>query len=105
MRILFWSPTFLPILGGAEILGFELARALQDRGHGVLVVTDARPGSGLPGESSIADVGVRRFGLIAPLVANDTGAILRVKQSVARCRAEFAPAVAHVPLFGVGVLI
>ena len=105
MRILFWSPTFLPILGGAEILGFELARALRDRGHEVLVVTDARPSSGLSGESSIDDVGVRRFGWTAPLVANDPAAILRVKQSVARCKAEFAPDVVHVLLFGVDVLI
>ena len=82
VRILFWSPTFLPILGGAEILGFELARAMQDRGHHVLVVTDARLGSGSPGESSIGDVGVRRFGMTTPLVANDVPLYRRAKSPV-----------------------
>lgn len=105
MRILFWSPTFLPILGGAEVLGFELARALQGRGHEVRVVSNLPPGSALPPQSIVDGVPVHRYGLAAPVVAGDAGGILRVKHAVERAKAEFAPDVVHVLLFGVDLVV
>ena len=105
MRILFWSPTFLPTLGGAEVLGFELARALGERGHAVRVVTDRSKDPALPAEAVIEGVAVHRFALAAPVVTGDAGGILRVKQAVARGKAEFAPDVVHVLLFGVDLVI
>lgn len=105
MRILFWSTTFLPTIGGAEVLGFELARALQERGHEVRVLSDLPPRSALPRRTSISGVDVQRLELTEPVLAGDPGAILRVKQAVARCKAEFAPDVVHVLLLGLDLLI
>ncbi|HLB25631.1 MAG TPA: glycosyltransferase, partial [Nitrospirota bacterium] len=38
MRILFYAPTFLPTVGGAEIMLHNLAQTLTRRGHGVTVL-------------------------------------------------------------------
>jgi glycogen(starch) synthase len=105
MRILFWSPTFLPTLGGAEVLGYELARALRRRGHEVGVVSNLPPGSALPPAAVMDGVSVHRFGMSAPLGAADAGGILRVKHAVERCKADFEPDVVHVLLFGVDLVI
>lgn len=39
MRILFWCESFWPRIGGLEILGARLVRALRARGHELVVVT------------------------------------------------------------------
>lgn len=105
MRILFWSTAFLPILGGAEVLGFELARSLRRRGHDVLVVTNLPAGSRLPADEDLDGVTVRRLALAAPIAAGDPGGILRAKQAVTALKADFAPDVVHVLLFGVDLLL
>jgi glycogen(starch) synthase len=105
VRILFWSQTFLPTVGGAEVLGYELARALRRRGHEVHVVSNLPPGSSLPSETVTGGVPVQRFAMSAPLVSGDAGGILREKHAVERCKAEFEPDVVHVLLFGVDLVV
>jgi len=105
VRILFWSTTFVPTLGGAEVLGFELARALRERGHDVGVLVNVPPESGLASEESIDGVAIRRYAITAALLTGDPGRILRMKQAVSRIKAEFAPDVVHVLLFGLELVV
>jgi len=39
MRILFWSATFWPAIGGVQVLAAQLLPALQERGHEFIVIT------------------------------------------------------------------
>lgn len=105
MRILFWSTTFLPTLGGAEVLGFELARALHQRGHDVGVLANVPIEAGLAPTESVDGVEIRRFAITAALLTGDPGRILRMKQAVSRFKAEFAPDVVHVLLFGLELVV
>ena len=41
MRVLFWSGTFWPYIGGIEVLGAKLLPALRERGYEFMVVTSA----------------------------------------------------------------
>ncbi|HZQ06439.1 MAG TPA: glycosyltransferase family 4 protein [Anaerolineae bacterium] len=38
LRLLFWSDLFYPSIGGVEVLGARLVRALKQRGHEILIV-------------------------------------------------------------------
>ena len=59
MRILFWSGTFWPVVGGIEVLATKLLPALQERGFEFMVVTSRRPE--LPQEEQFQGIPVRRF--------------------------------------------
>ena len=43
MRICYFTPVFLPDVGGAEVVSARLARGLHDAGHHVHVLTRGRP--------------------------------------------------------------
>lgn len=43
MRICYFTPVFLPDIGGAEVVSAQLARGMHDAGHHVHVLTRGRP--------------------------------------------------------------
>ena len=60
MRILLWSSTFWPHIGGVEVLGANLAGELCRRGHEVTVVT-RRDTEDLPATSTVVcPIGTRK---------------------------------------------
>ncbi|HEV3310527.1 MAG TPA: glycosyltransferase family 4 protein [Chloroflexota bacterium] len=59
MRILLFSSTYPPLIGGVETVTHRLARELKDRGHDVTVVTNRYPRS-LAGREVIDGIAVTR---------------------------------------------
>lgn len=60
MRILLFSSTYPPLIGGVETVTRRLARELKDRGHDVFVATNRYPWS-LPAAEEIDNISIRRW--------------------------------------------
>ncbi|HYF47386.1 MAG TPA: glycosyltransferase family 4 protein [Acidimicrobiales bacterium] len=103
MRVLFWSSTFWPHIGGAEVLGANLAAALQRRGHDLLVLT-RRDSDDLPAASTVDGVPVRRLPFQQAVVSQDAGLVLDVRRQVVALLAELQPEVVHLYNFGPDLL-
>ena len=102
MRILFWSDTFLPTIGGVEVLGMQFVRALRARGHEPMVVT-RRDTSGVPDYSEYSGVPVHRFPFRIALQARDLEEQVRLRVALADLTQRFEPDIVHVFHSGPGV--
>lgn len=76
MRILHWTESFHPRIGGAEIFTRQLAAALMLRGHKCAVITNQV--GALPGHEEINGMEVYRFPMAAALANRDLRAIARL---------------------------
>ena len=93
MRVLWWTHDFWPSIGGAEVIGAQLARGLQDRGHELAVVTQA--GDGLAERDSYFGIPVARFPYYAALEKRDPGAIARLQRDLRDHVRAFGPDLVH----------
>lgn len=104
MRILFWSQSFLPQVGGVEVLAVPLISALQDRGHEVLVVTSTiQDGPAALGPASDGDLCIRRFPFDFVLIRRDPAEILSLRREVAQLANGFRPDLVHIFHPGTGI--
>lgn len=103
MRILLWSSTFWPHIGGVEVLGANLVGALAARGHEVTVLT-RRDTEDLPGASTVNGVTVRRLRFQQVVEARDAGSVLELHRDVRRLLADLQPEVVHLYHLGVDLL-
>lgn len=94
MRILLWSSTFWPHIGGVEVLGANLAGALAERGHDVTVLT-RRDTEDIPASSAVNGVTVHRLPFRQAIEARDAGAVLDVRREAAELVADLQPDVVH----------
>jgi glycogen(starch) synthase len=94
MRVLFWSSTFLPKIGGIEILAAKLLPALRDRGYEFMVVTSLSSPD-LPRETSYGGIPVHRFPFLW-WSANDLDRVMTLRQGVAQLKRNFAPDLIHI---------
>ncbi len=102
MRILFWSETFWPRVGGVENLAARLLPALRARGYEFAVVTWENIES--PDEIRYEGIPVYRFpfflhsreGSLEPLIEN--------RRRVVQLKKEFAPELVHINSYGGSVL-
>jgi glycosyltransferase involved in cell wall biosynthesis len=92
MRVLFWSPGFLPEIGGIEIFASKLMPAMQERGFQYMVIT-GRNHPGLPAHTKYKDIPIHRFPFWHSLVNIDQ--LMEVKRKVARLERAFAPDLIH----------
>jgi len=90
MRVLFWSATFLPYLGGVEVLGRELLLALRDRGYELIVVT-RQDSLDLPRNDEFAGIPIKRFPFRQALESGDPERILEEQGRLARLKRDFGP--------------
>ena len=97
MRILFWSGTFWPHIGGVEILATTLLPALRERGYEFVVVTSQQSPE-QPAEAQYKGIPVYRFPFRCHSGSTDQMAanLMRVKQQVAQLKRAFAPDLLHV---------
>src|SRR5262249_54902024 len=97
MRVLFWSGTFWPHIGGVEILAAQLLPALCARGHEFVVVTSQRS-PGQPAETQYKGIPVYRLPFHSRSGAAEQAAanLMEVKRQVTRLRRAFAPDLLHV---------
>src|SRR5215831_2087371 len=102
MRILFWSETFWPRVGGVENLAARLLPVLVSRGYEFIVVTwenipaaDELSYDGIPVYRFPFFSGGRR-GCLEPLLEN--------RRQVATLKKDFAPDLVHINSYGQSVL-
>ena len=99
MRILFWTGTFWPSIGGVEVLAARLLPALRDRGHDcVIVAPKAHPD--WPDHARFQDIPLYRFAF-RPHSAGDSFAhFTDVRHRVADLKRAFAPHLVHLNAVG-----
>lgn len=94
MRILCWTPHFLPGIGGIEVLLARLLPALQARGHEFIVFT-SDDGRGGPGDYAFGDVAVHRFAFGEALAWRDVARVAAIQRRGGALKREFRPDVVH----------
>jgi len=101
MRILFWSETFWPRIGGVENLAARLLPALRRRGHEFVVVT--WDNTKVPHETRYQGIPVYRFPFFS--AGHDSlGSMIENRREVARLKQRFAPDLVHINSYGRSVL-
>jgi glycosyltransferase involved in cell wall biosynthesis len=94
MRILFWSGTFWPSIGGVEVLAANLLPALRDRGHEFIVIAP-QIYSDLPDETQYRGIPVYRFPFWRGF-----SYFLEIRQQIANLKHTFAPELVHINAVG-----
>jgi glycogen(starch) synthase len=102
VRVLHWSELFWPDVGGVEVFGGALLRALQERGHEFVAVCS--PGSpDQPDEEVHGNVRIRRFPFRRAIEAGDAARVVEIERHVTWLKREFRPDVVHVHGIGPSV--
>jgi glycogen(starch) synthase len=102
MRVLLWAGSFLPRIGGVEVVVDRLVRTLGRRGVEFTIVAPAECGA--PAEGVHAGAPVFRFPFLEALATQDVPRISRIRRRVAELKASFAPDLVHVHAFHPGLL-
>ena len=95
MRVLFWSLTFWPNIGGIEVLAAKLVPALRDRGHQFLIVAP-KSHSDLPDEAQYQGIPIRRFSFQNTVSPTGIDHLVEIRQRVAKLKRDFAPDLVHI---------
>lgn len=96
MRVLFWSASFWPHLGGLEAISSELVRRLQSDGIELVVMTPLRPGEAVQIEADWWEgVPIYRFPFCEPDLG-DFLALTLVRHQVLKLKRKFQPDLIHV---------
>jgi glycogen synthase len=103
MRILLWSSTFWPHIGGVEVLGARFVAALRERGHEVVVLA-RRDTDDLPAYGALDGAQIVRHRFRQPLERGDVEGIVAARRAVRELRSRFAPDVVHLYHLGPDVL-
>jgi glycogen(starch) synthase len=102
VRVLFWSGTFWPNIGGVEVLAARLLPALQSRGHQFAVIAPAsRAEAGH--RPPFRDIVVHRFAFFDGSMSRNIDAIAATRQEVCRIKRDFRPDLIHVNAIDAGV--
>jgi glycogen(starch) synthase len=106
VRILFWSDTFWPVIGGVQVLGGNLARALRTRGH-ELVIVARRDTPDLVDRERYFGIPVERFpfahALRVALDSRDLRPLMALRRRLADLVRSFDPELVHIYQPGPGI--
>jgi glycogen(starch) synthase len=100
MRILFWSLSFWPSIGGLGILAVNQLSSLRLRGHEFIVVAP-KDYRGLPDEGRYRDIPIHRLEFQSAILSG-IDAVMEVRQKLIDLKRTFAPDLIHIN--GVGPL-
>jgi glycogen synthase len=100
VNVLFWSETYLPSIGGAEIWGSRFVDALIGRGHRVLVVTRTETNQDSRKNEADGWARVCRFPFLQSLAQRDSAVFFRTQAVIAQLKRTFQPDVVHVSSVG-----
>ena len=90
MRVLLWSASFWPCLGGLEVISAEFLSAAKDRGVDFLVITT------VPGPDSWQGIPVHRFRLSDLSLESDFLRVVNIRTRIRKLFQEFKPDLVHV---------
>ncbi len=100
MRLLFWTGTYWPNIGGVEVFSANLMAALRRRGHEVAIVT-SHTSLDLPDEDSHDDVPIHRMPFNTAFTGPyPLGSFAAAWRRVRALKASFAPDVIHINFSG-----
>jgi glycogen(starch) synthase len=102
MKVLFWSELFWPYIGGAEVFGGKLLRALSNRNHQFAIIT-SHDNLNLPDLDSYDGIPVYRFPFRAAVSGRLLSRFREVTQGVAKLLADFQPDIVHINALGPSV--
>jgi glycogen(starch) synthase len=102
MRVLFWSETFWPRIGGVENLAARLLPALRARGHEFAVVTWENIKS--PDQISYEGIPVFRFPFFLSSQSDRLNPIIEFRSQIAHLKRRFNPELVHINSYGRSVL-
>jgi glycogen(starch) synthase len=95
MRVLFWSLTFWPDIGGIEVLAAKLLPALRERGHEFMVVTPQTQAAS-PDNIQYQGIPIRRFSFQNTLTPSGIDHIIAMRRKVSELKHGFAPDLVHI---------
>ena len=95
MRVLFWSGTFWPHIGGIEVLAAKFLPALRERGYQYIVVAP-KFHPDLPDEESYQGIPVYRFSFQKHLTPGGIDHLVEIRRKVAKLKQAFAPELVHI---------
>lgn len=95
MKVLFWADLFWPYIGGAEVFGASLLRALS-RGTAEFVIVTSHYTQDLPDRDSFEGIPVYRFPFRALASGHDLRRFREVANGLAQLQAGFNPDLIHV---------
>jgi glycogen(starch) synthase len=93
-RIMYWTQSFFPVVGGIELLAAHLLPALRERGYEVQLVT-SQLNDALPAREEFRGVPLFRFPFRQVLDAGQLDDLITVRNVVATLKREFRPDVVH----------
>jgi glycogen(starch) synthase len=103
MRVLFWTETFWPYIGGAEFFAAKLLPALRRRGYEFAVVT-RHDDLLLPSESDFEGMPLYRFPFYQALADRKLDQVLEIRQQVIGLKRTFQPDLIHINCLGPSIL-
>jgi len=99
MRVLFWSGTFWPNIGGVEVLASRVLPALRERGYEFIVVA-SKTHAELRDEDRYRGIKIYRFPFHVDDPHRSIDHLVEVRRKVAALKREFAPRLVHVNIVG-----
>ena len=94
MKLLIWSNSYRPQIGGVEVILSELAPALSERGHEVVVITDHGP-AGAPEREVLDGVDVRRLPFMKALRSEQPAKVIAAARLGWEALRDVAPDAVH----------
>ncbi len=101
MKILYWTESFWPTIGGIEVFSAQFIPAMQKRGFEMSVVTDHR-NLNLPDTSALNGIPVHRFHFQKALEQHDIGQISLILRRIAELKQSIRPDLIHINTCGPG---
>lgn len=100
MRVLFWSGTFWPNIGGVEVLASKVLPALRERGYEFIVVA-SKTHTAMPDEDRYNGIPIHRFAFHNEVTDKVLDYFIEVRQKVAALKRDFQPSLVHINIVGV----
>jgi glycogen(starch) synthase len=95
MRILFWSATFWPAIGGVQVLAAQLLPVLQERGHEFVVITP-KSYSNITEHTRYKGIPVNRLPFRNSYNENTIDYVLDIRRQVLKIKQDFRPDLVHI---------
>lgn len=95
MRVIFWTESFWPYIGGVETFSIRLLPALAARGHEITIVT-SHGSLHLPDQDTFRKIPVCRFPFNTSLASGDIRSVRSVLKGVSALKRKFRPHLIHV---------
>src|SRR5665647_1647595 len=94
-RVIWWSDTYWPAIGGIEVLASHLVPALADRGFHIIVATSHHAEFSLPDSETHDGIQIHRFRFHEALRTRRKDLWAEVLDRVGQMKSEFRPDIVH----------